>query len=297
MTDQYAKDMAQQRTYRAFAALLARGDEAIDLVQAALLIANTQYPDLDVAYYIAQLDNLARRVRTQLALPAPDLLPTLPEETDVLHVIHIMNKILFEEEQFHGNRDDYYNPNNNLLHKVLEDHVGIPVTLSLIYTEVGRRVGLQIDGIGMPYHFLVRCHSPQGFIYIDPSEDGLLMSERRCREHISQMTQHRIKFHSQWLEPFTHRRWLMRILNNLKRIYINQDDYEHALTICDLLIMLNPRIAEEWRDRGLVHLQLKRYSRAIKDLKVYVEFAPEANDRYEILNYVKTARQMLAMLN
>jgi regulator of sirC expression with transglutaminase-like and TPR domain len=297
MTDQYAKDTAQQRTYRAFAALLARDDEAIDLVQATLLIACTQYPNLDMAYYIAQLDSLARRVRTQLALPAPDLRPTLPEEIDVLHVIHAMNKILFEEEQFHGNRDDYHNPNNNFLNKVLENHVGIPVTLSLIYTEVGRRVGLQIDGIGMPYHFIVRCHSPQGFIYIDPYEGGLLMSEQSCRERIRQTTQHRIKFHAQWLEPFTHRRWLMRILNNLKRIYINQDDYERALTICDLLIMLSPRIAEEWRDRGLIHLQLKRYSRAIKDLRVYIEFAPGAKDRYEIFNYIKTARQMLAMLN
>jgi regulator of sirC expression with transglutaminase-like and TPR domain len=83
----------------------------------------------------------------------------------------------------------------------------------------------------------------------------------------------------------------------LKRIYINQDDYERALTICDLLIMLNLRVAEEWRDRGLIHLQLKRYSRAIKDLKVYVEFAPDANDQYEIFNYIKMARQMLAMLN
>lgn len=104
MTDQYAKDMTQQRTYRAFAALLARDDEAIDLVQAALLIASTQYPDLDMAYYVTQLDNLARRVRTQLALPAPDLLPTLPEEVDVLHVIHIMNKIFLRKSNFMATR-------------------------------------------------------------------------------------------------------------------------------------------------------------------------------------------------
>lgn len=297
MTDQYAKDTAQQRTYRAFAALLAGDDEAIDLVQAALLIASTQYPDLDIAYYTAQLDNLAQRVRTELALPTPDLQPALPEEIETPDIIEAMNKILFKEEHFHGNREDYHNPNNSFLNKVLEEHAGIPVTLSLIYAEVGRRVGIQIDGIGMPYHFLVRCHSPQGFIYIDPYEDGQQMSERSCREHIRQIAQHRIKFHSQWFEPFTRRHWLMRILNNLKRIYINQDDYDRALTTCDLLMILNPRAAEEWRDRGLIHLQLKRYSRAIKDLKVYTELAPEASDRYEILNYIKTARQMLAMLN
>lgn len=297
MTDQYAKDTAQQRTYRAFAALLAGDDEAIDLVQAALLIASTQYPDLDMVYYTAQLESLAQRVRTELALPTPDLKFTLPEEIETLHIIEAMNKILFEEEQFHGNRDDYHNPNNSFLNKVLEEHTGIPVTLSLIYAEVGKRVGIQIDGIGMPYHFLVRCQSSQGFIYIDPFEGGLQMSERSCRERIRQIAQHRIKFHSQWLEPLTHRHWLMRILNNLKRIYINQDDYNRALTICDLLIILNPRVAEEWRDRGLIHLQLKHYSHAIKDLKAYTEFSPDTSDRYEILNYIKTARQMLAMLN
>jgi regulator of sirC expression with transglutaminase-like and TPR domain len=297
MTDPYAKDTAQQRTYRAFAALLAGDDEAIDLVQAALLIASTQYPDLDMAYYTALLDSLARRVRTVLALPTPDLQPTLPAGIETLQVIEAMNKILFEEEHFHGNRDDYHNPNNSFLNKVLEDHTGIPVTLSLIYAEVGKRVGIQIDGIGMPYHFLVRCQSPQGFIYIDPYEGGLQMSERSCRERIRQIAQHRIKFHSQWFEPFTHRHWLMRLLNNLKRIYINQDDYDRALTICDLIILLNPQTAEEWRDRGLIQLQLKCYSYAIKDLKTYTELAPEASDRYEILNYIKTARQMLAMLN
>jgi regulator of sirC expression with transglutaminase-like and TPR domain len=145
----------------------------------------------------------------------------------------------------------------------------------------------------MPYHFLVRCQSPQGFIYIDPYEGGLQMSERGCRERIRQIAQHRIKFHSQWLEPFTHRHWLMRILNNLKRIYINQDDYDRALTICDLLILLHPRTAEERRDRGLIHLQLKHYSHAIKDLKAYTELAPEASDRYETLNYIKSARRRL----
>jgi regulator of sirC expression with transglutaminase-like and TPR domain len=297
MTDQHAKDTAQQRTYRAFAALLAGDDETIDLAQAALLIASTQYPDLDMAYYTAQLDSLAQRVRTALALPNPHLQPTLPAEIETPQVIEAMNKILFEEEQFHGNRDDYHNPNNSFLNKVLEEHTGIPVTLSLIYAEVGKRVGIQIDGIGMPYHFLVRCQSPQGFIYIDPYEGGLQMSERSYRERMRQIAQHRIKFHSQWLEPSTRRYWLMRILNNLKRIYINQDDYNRALTICDLLIMLYPQTVEERRDRGLIYLQLKRYSHAIKDLKAYTELMPEASDRYEILNYVKMARQMLAMLN
>ncbi|HEY4032778.1 MAG TPA: transglutaminase-like domain-containing protein [Ktedonobacteraceae bacterium] len=297
MTDQYAKNIAQQRTYRAFATLLAGDDEAIDLVQAALLIASTQYPDLDIAYYTAQLDNLARRVRTELALPTPDLEPTLPEEIETPHVIEAMNKVLFEEEHFRGNREDYHNPNNSFLNKVLEEHTGIPITLCLIYAEVGKRVGIQIDGIGMPYHFLVRCQSPEGFIYIDPYEEGLQMSERSCRERFRQMAQHRIKFHAHWLEPFTRRHWLMRILNNLKRVYINQDDYDRALTTCDLLIMLNSRTAEEWRDRGLINLQLKRYSHAIKDLKTYTELAPEASDHHEILNYIKTAHQMLAMLN
>lgn len=297
MTDSFSRETPQHRTYRAFKTLIAGDDDAIDLAQGALLIARIEYPDLDIAQYIGQLDALAERVRDALALPSPRQLPQLPEETAPLDVIDAMNKVLFEEERFHGNKEDYYNPDNSFLNKVLENRTGIPITLSLLYSEIGKRVGLLIDGIGFPYHFMVRCQLPQRVVYIDPYEGGLLMNEQGCRERLSQITQQKLKQRSHWFAPFSHRHWLTRMLNNLKKIYINRDDYGRALITCDLIVMLVPNSAIDRRDRGLILLQQKRYARAIHNLTVYTELAPDADDRDEILNYIKMARQMLAMLN
>jgi len=297
MPDGLPKDTAQQRTYRAFEALVAGEDAAIDLAQAALLIASIEYPDLDMVASMAQLDALARRVRTVLALPSPDIQSQLPDDVDPLAVIEAMNEVLFAEEGFHGNQEDYANPNNSFLNKVLEDRTGIPITLSLVYIEVGKRVGIQIDGIGLPYHFVVGCRLPEGMIYIDSFARGLLLSERECRERIRQMTQNKIKVHPHWFVPVSHKQFLARMLSNLKRIYLDQEQYERTLVICDFLVMLMPRTAIERRDRGVVHLQLKHYVRALHDLMAYTELAPHASDRYEILHQIKAIRQIIAMMN
>src|ERR1700682_5417260 len=174
MTDRYSKDTAQQRAYRAFEALITGEDTAIDLAQASLLIASIAYPGLDSEHYMAQLDALARRVRAVLALPDHDTLPQLPDDTHTLSVIEAINQVLFAEEHFHGNEDDYHNPNNSFLNFVLEQHTGIPISLSIIYMEVGSRVGIQVDGIGLPMHFVIRCRLTEDYIYIDPFHNGRL---------------------------------------------------------------------------------------------------------------------------
>ncbi len=297
MADKYPKDTAQKRVIQAFEALIAGEDSEIDLAQAALLIASIEYHNLDMAQSLSQLDVLARRVRTSLALADPKQIPHLPDDIKPLTIIDALNKILFEDEGFQGNRDDYYNPDNSFLNKVLEQHSGNPITLSLLYIEVGKRVGIQIEGIGFPYHFMVRHQWNEGIIYIDPFAGGTLLNEQECEERLNQIAQHRVRLHAQWFEPITHRNMLLRMLNNLKRIYIDKEDYEHALVVCDLIVLLIPQTASERRDRGLIHLQLLHYGRAQHDLKAYLNLAPEAEDRYEIRNHLKTIRQTLAMLN
>jgi regulator of sirC expression with transglutaminase-like and TPR domain len=297
MAERFPKDTAQQRTYRAFAALIAGDDAAIDLAQAALLIASIEYPELDMAHSMSQLDALARRVRAILALPDPDALPQLPADIEPFAVLDALNQVLFGEEQFHGNTTDYNNPDNSFLNKVLENHAGIPITLSLLYIEVGKRVGIQIDGIGLPYHFLVGYRLPDERIYIDPFNDGQILTEQECRDMVRRLMRSKAKLHSHWFEPVTHRQLLTRVLNNLKQIYIDQDAYEQALIICDLMIMLSPHLLIEQRDRGILHLQLKHYSRALHDLTTYLELAPKAKDRDEIQGHIKTIRQIIAMLN
>ncbi len=297
MTDKHSKDTVHKRIVQAFEALNAREDSQIDLAQAALLIASIEYSNLDQAQSLTYLDALARRVRALLALPEPDVAPQLPEGVGPLSVIDAINKVLFEDENFHGNKDDYYNPDNSFLNKVLERRTGIPITLSLVYIEVGKRVGIQIDGIGFPYHFMVRHQWDQSVVYIDPFAGGTLLTEQDCEEHLQQIAQRRVSLQRQWFEPITHRHMLTRMLNNLKYIYMNKDDYEHALAICDLIILLIPQTGIEWRDRGLMHLQLKHYGRALQDLNAYLKLSPKADDRYEIRTHIKTIRDTLAMLN
>ena len=136
MTERFPDETAQQRIYRAFETLVVGNDASIDLAQAALLIASIEYPDLDTTHYINQLDSLARRVGALL----PVLEGEIPDPLDPLTTLHAINRVLFIEEQFHGNQADYMNPKNSFFNCVLEEHTGIPITLSLLYMEVARRV-------------------------------------------------------------------------------------------------------------------------------------------------------------
>lgn len=294
MTASNSNDKAQQRAFRAFAALVTGEDAAIDLALAALLIACTEYPDLDIASYMAQLDALAQQVRLRLGLPEG---AGLPSEMNQLTVIAAMNSVLFEQEHFHGNPQDYYDPDNSFLNRVLERRTGIPIALSLVYMEVGRRVGMAFDGIGLPFHFVVGYRLPQERIYIDPYEEGRIYNARECRERIRRLLGEKEKLHASWFEPISRRYLLVRMLNNLKHIYLYKADYAHALAMCDRIILLIPRAALEWRDRGHVHLQLKHYGRALKDLNTYLELAPEAEDHEEIQKQIKTIRTYIALLN
>ncbi|HTK08682.1 MAG TPA: transglutaminase-like domain-containing protein [Ktedonobacteraceae bacterium] len=293
----YSKNTAQERTYRAFEALITGNENSIDLAEAALLIASIEYPDLDRTFYLRQLDELARQVRAVLDLPYPETLPQLPEEIDPLRVLEAMNRVIFEKEQFHGNRQDYSSPDNSFFNKVLENRAGIPITLSLLYIEVGRRVGVTIEGIGLPWHFVVRYCLPQEIIYIDVFNQGHFMDERACRDMIRNMAQTRIRMHAEWFEPVKPRHFLFRILNNLKHIYVQNEDHQRALAICELMVTLMPNHGAERRNRGIIHLHLKHYARALHDFMAYIELSPDASDREEILEYIKTVRQTLSLLN
>ena len=297
MTEAFPNDTPQQRAFRAFETLVAGEDMAIDLSLAALLIANLEYPELDIAHYMAQLDSLAERVRALLGLTGAGTLEKLPVNMDVSAVIAAMNTVLFGQEHFHGNTQDYYNSSNSFLNEVLERHTGIPIALSLLYMEVGRRVGVWFDGIGLPFHFVVGCRFQQKRIYIDPFESGRVLSEQECRTRVRQVIGKKDKIPTQWFEPVSRKYLLIRMLNNLKHIYLHSEDYARALRICDCILVLAPRSPQERRDRGVIYLQLKRYGRALSDLAAYLQLAPLAEDHDEIQRQVKMIRQILAMMN
>ena len=292
MTEEFSK---QHQSYRAFEELIAREDATIDIAEAALLIATIEYPQLDAEHSLATLDSLAYRVRVILNLSQTD---TLPETIAPLAVIDAINKVLFEEEGFRGNESDYYNPDNSFLNKVLEQRVGIPVSLSLLYMEVGKRVGLLIEGIGLPFHFIVRCTLPTEILYIDPFEGGLLLSEQDCRERIRRFSRGKMaRLPRHFFEPVRPKQMLVRMLGNLKGVYLHKEDYTKALLVSDYILLLIPDAAHEVRDRGIIHLQLKHYAKALHDLKAYLKIEPQADDRHEMQNHIKTIQQTIAMMN
>ncbi len=293
MTEEFSK---QENNYRAFAELIAGEDVTIDVAKAALLIARIEYSDLDPQGCLTALDALAHRVRVALHLPLDTT--SLPETTTPLTILDAINMVLFEQEGFRGNERDYYNPDNSFLNKVLENHIGIPISLSLLYMEVAKRVGLHIEGVGLPFHFVVRCTLPTEILYIDPFEGGLLLSEQDCRERIRRFSHGRMnRLPRHFFEPVKPRQLLVRMLGNLKSIYIHQEDYAKALAVAHYILLLIPDAAREIRDRGMIHLQLKHYAKALHDLKAYLKLEPQAEDKHEMQEHIRTIQQTIAMLN
>ena len=297
MTETFPNDTPQQRILIAFEGLVNGEDTAIDLSLAALLIANLEYPELDIAHYIAQLNALADQVRVLLDLPALSPPEELPLSIDLQAVIEAMNTVLFDQEHFHGNVGDYYDPSNSYLNDVLERRTGIPIALSLLYMEIGKRIGVWFDGIGLPFHFVVGCRLPQGRCYIDPFEGGRIMNERECQARVRQMLGGRGKIHAHWFAPVSRKQLLVRMLNNLKHLYLHSEEFARALIMCDCILLLVPHAPIERRDRGIIYLHLKRYGRALRDLSAYLQLAPGAEDHDEVQRQVKNIRQIMAMLN
>jgi regulator of sirC expression with transglutaminase-like and TPR domain len=288
---------ARQRVRQEFTRLILKDETEIDLARAALLIAAEEYPHLDFNLHLERLDELAEQVRARMVHleMQPARQPVTANEC--FDVLHAMNGILFEQERFRGNRIDYYNPQNSFLNRVLERRLGIPLTLSLVYMEVGKRLGLHIAGVGMPFHFIVRCDFQNASIYVDPYEKGKFLSEQDCHDRLSQIFKNRADFDPSWLEPLSSRQFLTRMLTNLKNIYIHKGDFARALMACDRILLLAPLEPSELRDRGVVYFHLKQYSRAIHDLSKYLELAPPTEDVEEVRQQINVIRQLMAMMN
>ena len=289
---------ARQRARQAFTNLIAGDEASIDLARAALLIAAEEYPSLDIDQYLTRLDTLAAEVRQRLADPPEHAAGTPMSEHTCIEILRALNVVLFEQEHFRGSRTDYYNPQNSFLNRVLERRLGIPLSLSLVYIEVGKRLGLALAGVGMPFHFIVCCNVPGGTsIYIDPYEKGKFLSAQDCRRRLVQIFKDPADLDAHWLEPLDPKQLLVRMLTNLKHIYLHKNDFQRALTVCDRILLLRPQHPGDLRDRGVIAFHLQQYSHALHDLTAYVELAPQAEDLPEVRQQIKIIRQIIAMMN
>lgn len=250
-----------------FARIIGCPDEEIDLLRAALAIAAGDYPGLDVDSYVARVDQIASAVRVRRG-----------EEFSPYRSIASINFVLFREQGFRGNRDDYYDPKNSFLNEVLERKKGIPITLSVLYIEVARRVGLELYGVGFPGHFLVKYLGDGEEIVIDPFHDGAIKTDEELQALLNGLYRSEVALNPQFLQPVTKRQILERMLNNLKVIYLRREDWQRSLSAADHLVVLNSDSAADRRDRGLLYLKLECFSSAIEDLEAYLRMAPDAED-------------------
>jgi regulator of sirC expression with transglutaminase-like and TPR domain len=272
-----------------FASLVGRRveDERIDLTRAALTIARTEYPDLDIERYARRVEELAQRVRTRIQDPGePD--PTMAA----------LKFVLFQEEQFQGNRDDYYDRRNSLLNDVLDRKLGIPITLSLLYMEVARRVGFRVFGVGMPGHFLVKYYDIDGReVLIDPYNGGRVLTPQDCQRRLDEIYSGQMPLRPEFLLPVSRRQMLTRILNNLKSIYLSSRNFRKALPIVDMVLAIYPRSPEDVKQRALLRYSLGQLRGALDDFDEYRKMSPEASDADEIRETALSIRRTLAQLN
>ncbi len=261
---------------RAFADLLAGKDEAIDLARACLMVAEDAYPGLDVERYLSEIDGLAQRVRGRIDA----------ESASAEERIIALNELLFERLGYAGNADNYYDPRNSYLNEVIERKTGIPITLSVLYMEVGRRIGLPLEGVSFPGHFLVRLPVRGGSLVLDPFAGGAPQSEAELHERLQRVIPEGAAPEvpvselplDQFLEPASNRQILARLLRNLKAIYREADQPERLLEVLNRMLVVQPDAAAELRDRGFVYQRLECWRPALQDLTDYLQRDPEAAD-------------------
>lgn len=243
-------------------------EEKIDLVQAALLIARTAFPDLDAHRYLERLDKWADRFHRGLN-PSPT----------AGDILSRLNRILFDEEGLSGDQHSYYDPQNSFLNRVLDRKLGIPITLSLIYMEVARRAGVAVHGYALPGHFIAGLSQVSGPLYVDPFNRGEILTEEECRDLIRVHYGRTAALDSSWKAPASKKSIIKRMLRNLKGIYrqLNQD--MQSFEMLQWILTVDPDAPEELKERGLLYETMGNSTYAVRDLEHYLAVAPASEDR------------------
>jgi regulator of sirC expression with transglutaminase-like and TPR domain len=242
-----------------------------DLAPAALAIAKVEYPSLHAAPYLELLDRMGAEASTRIGPPARS-----PFEDSV----RAFNEYFYDEQGFSGNRDRYDDPRNSFLNEVLNRRTGIPISLAVVYLEVARRAGLRIAGVNFPGHFLLRAplastRTSDDVLIVDPFHKGAFLSEGECRELLRQHVGDSAAFDRTLLEPATRHQIVVRMLVNLKRLYVRMRSFPQARFISGLLLTVDPSAIAELRDRGLLAYHLQDFAGALRDLEAYLRLLPK----------------------
>jgi regulator of sirC expression with transglutaminase-like and TPR domain len=258
-----------------FLAEVSQAEQEINLARAAIMVAREEYPQLSEERYLGRLDFLAEETRDRL-----------DDETAPLLVLQEVLSSLYHRHGFRGNRQAYYDPRNSFLNDVLDRGLGIPLTLGIVVLEVGWRLGLPLEGVNFPGHFLVRFKGDAIDLLIDPYDGGAVRFEDEAQELLDRVYGGMVRVHDSFLKAATRREMLVRLLMNLKSLYLNARDHDKALAAVERILLIKPIAVGEIRDRGVILAQLGRKNEALEQLEAYLSMAPEAGDSERILGMV-----------
>jgi len=283
-----AGKLLAQRARARFAAAISVPEESIDLARVALLVAAEDESHTNVEHYLALLDELGDTARARIA------------QQSFNAAVKAFNHFMFEELNFAGNQLDYYGARNSFLNEVLDRRTGIPITLSIVYAEIGRRAGLHVEGVGLPGHFIVRVNDvndPDERIFVDPFH-GRTLSKDDCQDLLDTVYGGQVALAEDHLLAATNKEILIRLLTNLKGIYASTQLFKRALATIERILLIAPDSVNEHRDRAALLAQLGRTREAITELRYYLRTAPEdAPDKENIREQLQSLHAQLAARN
>jgi regulator of sirC expression with transglutaminase-like and TPR domain len=247
---------------REFSSLTAR--EPVPLARGALLIAKEEYPDLDVEKYLDQIAELTAEAE-----------PIVQAGSDTIEKVQLLSEFLYARKGFDGNRDAFGDPRNSFLNDVLERRVGIPITLAVLYIEIGRRLGLNLFGVSFPAHFLVKAVDERGELIIDPFNSGSILGLDEIKARLTQIYGQPVELNPAMLKSVGARQILGRMLRNLKNIYASGADWPRSLAALDRILLLEPRAVDELLERAVVYERLECFGPALDDFQSFINQAPD----------------------
>lgn len=256
--------------------LLAGGRPAPDILEAALLLGVDAAPGLDLAPYLRRADELAAAVEERCG--ASD---------DPVHRLASLRRGMFEEGGFHGNREEYYDPRNSIVHEVMDRRLGIPITLSVLVLGIGQRLRWPLAGVSFPGHFLVRYGEGEALYAVDAFHGGLILDEEEVGDRWVAATGEAPPPLAQMLAPASDRAILLRILNNLKQITIERREFDAAAVAVEKMVLIDPAQPLHHRDLGYLYAWSRRVQPAVTELQRYLRMSPTAEDRDQILGYIQ----------
>ena len=249
-----------------------------NLIEKCLKLAQIlEYPELDISKYIQKIRELGNSLKLKIGAGKN---PT--------YLISMLNEYLFEERGFLGNEEDYYDPGNSFLNVVLDKKTGIPITISIIYSEIAKYIGLDLRIVGFPGHVIVKYKDE---IILDPFYHGILLTIEDLEENLNRNFGEDVEFIPEYLNEATTEQLLTRLLRNLKNAYTQSYAYDKAMKCTDMILGMQPESPEEIRDKGILEERLLRYVKALPLLNKYLELEPEADDADFILELIKSVRE------